>query len=502
MIRIEPFNLGALRDGARDPAHPALIDAPGFGPARTFSHGELDAASDAVARALRSRGLAPRDRIAILAANRMEYLALHNGAMKAGLVSVPVNHRLPAAQVQYVLDDCGARLVFADRERLALVPAGRPCLPIDDGGFEDFVDRGPFEPVRPAPDAPAMILYTSGSTGRPKGVVLSHRSHLWVSATIGATVAPHHRMLVAAPMYHMNALMMCAIGPWAHITLVLLPAFDAAAYLQAIEAHRCTWLSGVPTMMALVVRERERLAATDRSSVEMISMASAPLTQNLYDEVQAAFPQAVVRNFFGTTEAGPVVFGPHPDGRPMPDLSTGCASPHVELRLVGPDGRAGDEGVLQIRCTGLMNGYLNLPDATSRALTPDGFYVTGDVFRRDADGFHFFVGRADDMFVCGGENIYPAEVEKLLERHPDVQQACVVPRADAVKGHKPVAVVVPRAGAPRDEAAVRRFALEQGPAYQHPRRVLFVDALPLAGTNKVDRRAVGRLVDEALGASA
>ena len=147
-----------------------------------------------------------------------------------------------------------------------------------------------------------------------------------------------------------------------------------------------------------------------------------------------------------------------------------------------------DEGVLEMRCPALMNGYHKLPDATRKAMTPDGFYITGDVFRRDADGFFFFVGRADDMFVCGGENIYPGEVEKMLERHPAVHQVCVVPLPDELKAHKPVAFVVPRAGAKVSEDDIRQFALANAPAYQHPRRVWFLDELPLAGTNKIDRK--------------
>ena len=139
-----------------------------------------------------------------------------------------------------------------------------------------------------------------------------------------------------------------------------------------------------------------------------------------------------------------------------------------------------------MRCPAVMNCYHKLPDATRKAITPDGFYITGDVFRRDANDFFYFVGRADDMFVCGGENIYPGEVEKMLERHPAVHQACVVPVPDELKAHKPVAFVVPRATVTEDE--ITAFALANAPAYQHPRRVWFLHELPLASTNKIDRK--------------
>ena len=141
-----------------------------------------------------------------------------------------------------------------------------------------------------------------------------------------------------------------------------------------------------------------------------------------------------------------MVFGPHPDGLERTPLTVGAAHPAVDLRLVRDGVEVMDEGVLEMRCPALMNGYHKLPDVTRKAMTPDGYYITGDVFRRDADGFFYFVGRADDMFVCGGENIYPSEVEKMLERHPAVHQACVVPVPDELKAHKPVAFIVPRAG--------------------------------------------------------
>jgi long-chain acyl-CoA synthetase len=175
-------------------------------------------------------------------------------------------------------------------------------------------------------------------------------------------------------------------------------------------------------------------------------------------------------------------------------LSPGVAHEEVQLRL-RRDGRiVSDEGILEMRCPALMNGYHKLPDATRRALTDDGFYITGDVFRRDANGFYFFLGRADDMFVCGGENIYPGEVEKLLEAHPAVAQACVVPVTDELKGQKPVAFVVARNAVTEQE--LRQFALTNGPAYAHPRRIWFVDELPLAGTNKIDRKRLAELALE------
>jgi len=197
-----------------------------------------------------------------------------------------------------------------------------------------------------------------------------------------------------------------------------------------------------------------------------------------------------ITNGYGTTEIGPVVFGPHPDGIAQPQLSLGYPHHAVQLRLMRDGAEVKDEGVLEVRCDALMTHYHKLPQTTARAMTTDGYYRTGDVFRRDANGFFFFVGREDDMFVCGGENIYPNDVERMLERHPAIHQAAVVPVPDELKGHKPVAFIVRANGVTLEEEAVKAYALANAPAYQHPRRVIFIDEMPLAGTNKIDKRAL------------
>jgi long-chain acyl-CoA synthetase len=479
-------NLGSAI-AAVDSSTVAVIDLGGAAP-RSFSYGDIQRLSDAFARGLLRRGLRGGDRVAILAANRAEYLIAFLGTMRAGLVSVPVNHRLPAAMVNFIIEDADARLVLCDAVRCGLLRDEVSRIIIDDD-FASVLDEGAFEPAVVDAGEPAMFLYTSGSTGRPKGVVLSHRSHLWVLEMRANPVPPSgHRVLVAAPLYHMNALSMCQLTLNNGGMIVLLPAFTARAFIEAASRYQVHSLTAVPTMIAMMLRERELMAAADLSSVQSLRVGSAPLSEQLIEQMRGAFPHARILHGYGTTEAGPVVFGPHPDGLERTPLSVGVAHGAVDLRLMRDGEPVTDEGVLEMRCPAVMNGYHKLPDVTRKALTPDGYYITGDVFRRDADGFFYFVGRADDMFVCGGENIYPGDVEQMLERHPAVSQACVVPVADELKAHKPVAFVVPRAGATVSEDELKRFALDNAPAYQHPRRVWFVNELPLASTNKIDRK--------------
>jgi len=506
-----PYNLGALVDPAltvvtaltvASAAERIALIEPSATPPREWTWRALEARCDALARGLTVRapalGLSRGDRVAILAANSADFLATAFGLMRAGFVCVPINYKFPQETIDYIATDAGVKLVFCDRARRAQVPSGLPVIEFAAAGadgFDALIDPGPFTPVEPTlidgVREPAIFLYTSGSTGRPKGVMLSHASHLWVTEkrTTGQDFSAH-RVLVAAPLYHMNGLAMAQLTLRAGATLVLLPQFNALDYIAAIERYRCTWLTAVPPMLAMMLQEQQAMAHTDLSSAKFIRMGSAPVSEALLARIQAAFPQAVIANGYGTTEAAMVVFGPHPGGLPQPALSVGYPSPAIQMRLVDGEHRDAAEGVLEMKSPAVMNGYHNLPEATRKVLTADGFYITGDIFRRDSDGFHYFVGRADDMFVSGGENIYPGQVEKLLERHPAVEQACCVPVPDEIKGMKPVAFVILKTDQQADEDTLKRFALEHAPAYMHPRRVWIVQAFPLAGTNKIDRRIV------------
>ncbi|HEV2188960.1 MAG TPA: class I adenylate-forming enzyme family protein [Stellaceae bacterium] len=477
-MSFEPVNLGGLFDPEAQPDKTALIAVTADGSYREFSYGALDRAAAAVARDLTSGGFMPGARVALLGANSAEYLITYLGIMRAGLVAVPINTRLPEATIDFIIADSEAALVFADRKRLDAEPLVLPA----EGGTK-------LPAARSEPNDEAMILYTSGSTGRPKGVRLSHAGQLWALRARIATFADPagDRFLVAAPLYHMNALFASKTALMAGATLVLLPSFTPESYVDAAVRFRCTALTSVPTMIARVVKEEARLTVADLSSVKRLTMGSAPQTQALWDKARAALPGARIVMGYGTTEHGPSTFGPHPGGLPTPDLSLGYPLPGNEVRLVG--GANPDEGVLEVRCPAVMLGYANLPEATEKVLH-DGWYWTGDVMRRTANGFYFFVGRADDMFVCSGENVYPGEVEALLERYPAVHQASVVPLVDEERGMIPIAFIVLRSGAAADEAEIKQFALANAPPVQHPRRVFFKAELPLTGTNKIDRKAL------------
>jgi acyl-CoA synthetase (AMP-forming)/AMP-acid ligase II len=213
-------------------------------------------------------------------------------------------------------------------------------------------------------------------------------------------------------------------------------------------------------------------------------MGSAPASRQLLEEINHRLPNAEPLVVYGVTEGGPVPLGPHPAGKPRPLGSIGAAYAGTATRLVG--GASPDAGELIVKNPGVLLAYHNLPEETATRIR-DGWYYTGDICRRDADGFFYFIGRTDDMFVSGGENIFPIEVETLLERHPAVQQVLVLPFDHALKGQVPYAFVVLRANHTSSEDDIKTFALANGPAYRHPRRVFFLDRMPLAGTNKIDQ---------------
>jgi len=487
-------NLGDVFAHHADSDRTAIVDLLDPDAPRERSFREFSAGCDAVATGLLLAGVQPGERVAILAVNRLEFLEVLFGAMRAGCVPVMVNIKLPADTIRFILDDSGARIAFCDPEFRGHCPDHIRAVVFDDESGDEaytaFVHEGPFECYQPERIDIAEQPYTSGSTGRPKGVLLPHWGQCWMIAKLveSRDLRADDCSVISAPLYHKNALLAVKSGLAAGGSIVLFSRFDAAQYVRAIERYRLTMLTGVPTMYALVLQQEELLAETDLSSVRACSMGSAPASENLLDNLARVFPGVALNLNYGITEGGPILFSwKHPDGLPRPRYTVGYPIDGVEIRLVG--GPDEDEGVLHVKSPGVMSGYHNMPRETAKELV-DGWLDTGDILRRDENDWYYFVGRADDMFVCAGENIYPGEVETMLERHPDIMQAVVVPAPNELKAHVPVAFVVARDGATIDEDAVKSHAIDNAPAYAHPRRVFFVEELPLSGTNKIDRNGL------------
>jgi acyl-CoA synthetase (AMP-forming)/AMP-acid ligase II len=496
-------NLGFFFDEtvARNPDKTCIIDLFG-GRERAITYSQLDERMKRVAGMLARLDVRPGERVAMLVGNRTEFIEFFFGVMRMGAIPVPLNTRLARDTLAFIFKDaeCGVALIDPGCNRDAIeLAASMPLrhkllLDRQHAGFLSYEDEMAKPSVVPPPppiadDAQAFQPYTSGSTGRPKGAIMTHRGMLWYIHYNQRywPASRDDRGLIALPLFHKNALrgtvkpMLFAGG-----SFVLMPGYEPRSYLNALATYRCTYSRGVAAVFTMFLQHRDEIEKLDLSALRSMSIGSAVVTPELLDAVERALPGVKTSESYGLTEGGSPFRAPL-DGRPVPRGSVGVKGPEVEIKLVDTEGQENPSfGELLIRCPYVCLGYHNQPEVTRQKLV-DGWLRTGDIFEKDANGFYFFRSRVDDMFSCGGENVYPKEVENLLFTHPDVVNAVVTPVPHGVKGFVPAAMVILRAGSSLRSADLKSFCLEHGPAYAHPRHVELVDALPLNGAGKIDR---------------
>lgn len=504
-------NFGAVFDETArvEPTRIAIIDTSG----RTLSYGDFAVRVAHTANALDSMGVSERDRVALLYPNGVDYLVATLAVARVGAVPVPVTPKLSAEKLRFVLDDCGARLMLvADRQTVsgsvasAITQADSvttvalhtrtTALYLDNTNvvllrdrIDDMVSHRPA--VVSASD-PAMQPYTSGSTGRPKGVVLSHGGIEWCTTAFvdHLSLDETDRGLVVTPLAHKNAMTgvvkpMLACGG----SIVLLEQFDSQAAIEALVNHDVSYMTGVPAIYKRLVGEADILDSAAVSSLSWASCGSAAVPESLVTEFERTF-EASLLEVYGLTEGGPVVTH-SPRNGPRKIGSSGVPLSGVVTRLVDPITEellpTGESGELLVSSPGLGR-YHGRPDANEESfVSVDGtrFLRTGDLVRIDADGYHYVLGRLDDMMIVGGENLYPADVENRLLKHDAVADVAVVSVPHGEKGEAPVAFVV--RDAPVSSEELQTFVLDNGPAYAYPRRVYFESHLVLAGSGKVNR---------------
>jgi len=494
------------------PERPAIIQGD-----FTLTYGSLEARMQRVAGMLQGLGARRGTRVALLFPNEWPFVELCFGTMRTGAVAVPLNVRAGHETLRYCVDHSDAEVLVASQAlaeqamRLkAEAPSLRALVMTGDAApgalrYDELLAAAPpaHETVAVAPDDVCMQPYTSGSTGRPKGVLLTHGGQYWNMNAVRRVMLfdQTDRALVAVPLYHKNA-MASAVKPLLATggSLVILPGFDAAEVIRAIARYRCTYMTGVPAMYRLILNQRELLAQHDITSIRWAACGSAMVPPDLLEEFERTFHCGISEGY-GLTEGGPVVFQ-NPRFGLRKTGTAGLPLPGCEVRVVradGEDAAPGEAGELWTRNPGLARGYYKAPEVTAQKFDAAGWLHTGDIVRADADGYHSILGRVDDMINVGGENVYPKEVEDLLLLHPAVREVYVVPVPHAVKGQAPVAFVVLRDGRAATEDELRRFFLERGPAYAHPRHVLLVDAVPLGSTGKIDRRTLQQRAHDTLG---
>ncbi|WP_448628063.1 long-chain-fatty-acid--CoA ligase [Geodermatophilus sp. URMC 64] len=498
----------------------AVPDRPAFRfQGRTTTWAQLRDRVRALADAMSRRGVAAGDRVAVLMGNRPEFMETVLAANRLGALAVPVNFRLTGPEAAYILENSGARLLVVDGTTAALgrdavdrLPEPLPTVVVDGPGrpgmepYESLMEESgpPAPPVDVPEDSPALIMYTSGTTGRPKGAVLTHQNLQCQALTIIRAFQLNGEgevNLVAAPMFHIGAI--GSIVPLILIggTLVVLPsgAFDAGHVLDLFERERITSVFLVPTQWQALCAD-PTVAGRDLSALRVTSWGAAPASDTLLRRMAEVFPDALNVAVFGQTEMSPVTCVLEGKDAVRKLGSVGRLVPTVAARVV--DGEMNDVppgavGEIVYRGPTLMEGYWQNPEATAEAFA-GGWFHSGDLVRVDEEGFLYVVDRAKDMIISGGENVYCAEVENVLEGHPAIREVSVVGRAHATWGETPVAVVALHdAAASLDIEELRSWASQFLARYKLPTDLAVVDALPRNASGKVVKDVLRQRVGQA-----
>jgi fatty-acyl-CoA synthase len=456
--------------------------------------------------ALRGLGVERGDRVAHLGPNHPAFLETLFAAGALGAVFVPLNTRLAAPELAHHLKDSGSTVLVhgagqAETAAAAAADAGvrhRVTLGTPDGealGYEDLLSvagTGPLdEPV--APDDPCLIMYTSGTTGRPKGAVLSHANITWnsVNVLVDTDLTGDEVTLVVAPLFHTAGLnMTCLPTLLKGGRVVLMESFDPGTVLEVVERRRVTYMFGVPTMYDAMAAH-PRWETADLSGLRSLNCGGAPVPARTIERYLArglAFSQG-----YGMTEASPGVL--FLDREEVSAKAGSAGVPHffTDARVALADGstaRPGQRGEVLVQGPNVMSGYWGRPEDTAAAFTDDGWLRTGDVARTDEEGYAYIVDRIKDMFVSGGENVYPAEVEDALLSHPAVRECAVVGVPDDVWGEVGHAVVVLEAGGRADGPEILAHLRGRLAKYKIPKTVAFAADLPRTASGKIVKSAV------------
>lgn len=472
------------------------------------TYAELDGAIDRMAWVLRERrGVRRGDRVGVLAGNRVEQVAAFFACGRLGAALVPFNWRLTPAELAPVVANARVALLLGDARfrataERALADVERAPDWIDiDHELPAMLDtahgsNGAIADVALGPEDPALILYTSGSTGRPKGAVLPHRQILWnaIATTTAWELGPDDVAPIGTPFFHTGGWNVFATPLWHRGgRVVLIDRFEPGAYLDALAEEGCTVALTVPTQLLM-------LAESGRWGRELPAMRTffsggAPLPTGLAARARAAGYR--IREGYGLTECGPNCFAISGEEAMRRPGSVGWPIHFLDMRLVDADGRDvgdGNTGELLLRGPQMFAGYFDDSVHSAAAMAPGGWLRTGDLAERDADGAYRICGRRKEMFISGGENVFPGEVEAALAECEGVREVVVVGVADEKWGEVGRAFIVPRDGAVVTAERIIAFARGRLAGYKVPRSVVLVEAIPKLGSGKVDRAtlAAGR----------
>ena len=489
----------------RQPERPALFFAN-----QTISYRELYASSERFGQALLAWGLQAGDRVALFLDNSPTFVSAYFGIQLAGGIVVLVNTQYRQVELSHIMTDAGVRLCVTgaqgahELQRLSLPDlttlvivddSDAPSGPIASLAFADFVERyTPLSPVDlslPRSEAPALLAYTSGTTGRAKGALLSQRNLLAnISSLTGAwRWTDQDRLLLALPLFHAHGLVVGLHGTlFTGASAVLRVKFVAAEILETLQHDpQISLFFGVPTMYARLLKEVE-LQNVPLPRLRLFVSGSAPLSPQLFTTFERLSGQRILERY-GMTETIMNMTNPYEGERRAGTV--GAPFPGQEGRIVDVHTRqllpAGEIGEIEVRGPHVFSGYWNRPDATAEAFSADGWFKTGDLGWCSADGYYTITGRARELIISGGYNVYPREVEDVLEAHPAVAEAAVLGMPDPDMGEQVVAVIVPQEGQTPDAAELIAFCRERLASYKKPRHVVFAQTLPRNALGKIQK---------------
>jgi O-succinylbenzoate-CoA ligase len=476
---------------------------------RRFTFKQLNQRANRVANTLLAQGIRPGDRVATLLKNGIEFIETYFAIAKIGGVMVPVNWRLVAAEVAFIVQDSGSKALVYDCDFDSIANAlydslhgatdlqfwvrrqnAEQAAPLWAHDYEHTLQHAaPQEPpIGAADDDLLFIMYTSGTTGKPKGVMHSHDGMLWSQLTSMSTsdMRGDDRFLLPLPMFHVGCLNPVSLLVHKGATGIILRELDIVAMFQAIQRERVSIFMSVPTLLQymLMVPEREQY---DISSVRWIATGAAPVPVSLLRQFQAL--GIAIYQAYGLTEScGPGTLLLAADAEAKPG-SCGRPQMHTEVKVVDSQGRtiepgSDEAGELLLAGRHMMLGYWNQPEASAQALR-DGWLHTGDICTIDADGFVTICDRLKDMIISGGENIYPAEVENVLAACPLVQESAVIGVASQKWGETPLALIVPAPGAQPDAEQLKAWCKQHLASYKVPQLYRMVDSLPRNPSGKL-----------------
>lgn len=468
---------------------------------QTYTFAQVKQNADKAAAALQKWGVQKGDLVAVMSFNTPGYVFAFYGALKAGAAVVPVNHKLAAPEVDYILEHSGASVFLFDGalgEVAAKVKdhVRKASIDTEAEGFESFeaamATAGAPLPVKIGDNDLAEILYTSGTTGKPKGCLHSHKNVLLTGVNaggLGMKMDDADILLMAMPIWHsspLNNWFMAA--QYVGATTVLLREYHPLFFLQAIQEERCTIYFGAPISYIMPPQMLPNFGEFDLSSMRCFIYGGGPISGDVAKMLMEKYGSTNFYQVYGMSESGPTGTFLPPEMQVAKAGSIGNKSlPGSHIKVVDEDGhpvKPGQAGEIWLRGETMMSGYLNDPEATAAAFAGD-WYKTGDVARVDEDGYLYIVDRKKDMIVTGGENVYSKEVEDAISAHPGVAETAVIGRPHPEWGETVTAVVVAAAQGAPSEDELKAFLAERLAKYKIPREIEFRDELPHTPTGKI-----------------